>query len=103
MIDKPLKLTLKYKWYDMIDSGVKKEEYRDITSFYKTRIEKYIKALENGQPAYVTFYKAYATNRPQMTFEIESIQLREGNPEWGAVPGTKYYCIRLGKRVKIPM
>lgn len=98
-IDKPLKLTLKYKWYDMIDSGVKLEEYRDITPFYKSRIEKYIKALENGDDVYVTFYKAYTKDRLRMTFRIDYIVKTEGKQEWGALPGIKYYCIGLGKRI----
>lgn len=98
-IDKPLKLTLKYMWYDMIDSGVKLEEYRDITPFYQSRIDKYMDAIRQGKKVCVTFYKAYNTNRPSMTFEIESIQLREGNPAWGAIKGVEYYCIRLGKRI----
>jgi hypothetical protein len=98
-IDKPLKLTLKHKWYDMIDSGVKLEEYRDITPFYHSRIDKYIDALNCGMKVYVTFYKAYTTNRPSMTFEIETIRQGTGNPAWGAVSGTTYYCIGLGKRI----
>lgn len=98
-IDKPLKLTLKYKWYDMIDSGVKLEEYRNITPFYKSRIEKYIKALENGEEVYVTFYKAYTKDRLRMTFRIDYIVKTEGEQEWGALPGIKYYCIGLGKRI----
>lgn len=98
-MNKPLKLTLKFKWYDLINSGIKLEEYRDITPYYRSRITKYIEAIGRGETVYVTFYKAYAANRPQMTFEIESITENTGNPEWGAVPGTKYYCIRLGKRI----
>lgn len=30
---KELKLVLKKKWYDMIASGIKKEEYRDATEY----------------------------------------------------------------------
>lgn len=102
-IDKPLKLTLKYKWYDMIDSGEKLEEYRDITPYYKSRIEKYINELDSGKPrpVYVTFYKAYGKNRPQMTFQIDYIIKSTGLPAWGAEPGITYYCIGLGRRVKI--
>lgn len=94
-----LKLTLKFKWYDLINSGMKLEEYRDVTPYYHSRIDKYIDAIKHGETVYVTFYKAYDTNRPQMTFKIESIEIREGNPAWGAVPGIEYYCIRLGKRI----
>lgn len=98
-INKPLKLTLKYKWYDMIDSGEKLEEYRDFKPYYFSRLDKYIDAIDRRETVYVTFYRAYDVNRSQMTFEIESIQLREGNPDWGAIKGVEYYCIRLGKRI----
>lgn len=33
-----LDLVLKKKWYDMIDSGIKTEEYREITPYWFTRI-----------------------------------------------------------------
>lgn len=32
--NKTLHLVLKRKWWDMIESGEKKEEYRDFTPFY---------------------------------------------------------------------
>lgn len=34
-----LVLPIKKKWFDMILSGEKKEEYRDIKPYYKTRFE----------------------------------------------------------------
>lgn len=36
--NKTLHLVLKRKWWDMIASGVKKEEYRDFTPFYIKRL-----------------------------------------------------------------
>lgn len=33
-----LKLTLSCKWYDMIESGIKKEEYREIKDYWVGRI-----------------------------------------------------------------
>lgn len=33
-------LPIKKKWFDMIKSGEKKEEYREITPYYKSRLEK---------------------------------------------------------------
>lgn len=94
-----LKLTLKYKWYDMIDSGVKLEEYRDIKPYYTSRLAQYVNALGRGETVYVTFYRGYVKNRKSMTFEIKSIRIGEGNPEWGAVKGMEYHCIKLGKRI----
>ena len=31
-------LPIKKRWFDMILSGEKKEEYRDITPYYETRV-----------------------------------------------------------------
>jgi hypothetical protein len=36
-----LPLVLKKRWYDMIDSGEKKEEYREYKDFWIKRIEKW--------------------------------------------------------------
>ena len=36
--NKTLHLVLKRKWWDMIESGEKKEEYRDFTPFYVKRL-----------------------------------------------------------------
>lgn len=36
--NKTLHLVLKRKWWDMIESGVKNEEYRDFTPFYIKRL-----------------------------------------------------------------
>ena len=35
-----LTLTIKRKWFNMILSGEKKEEYRDIKDYYKSRFSK---------------------------------------------------------------
>lgn len=42
---KTLHLTLKKKWFDMIDSGEKKEEYRDIKDFFVSRLFEVVKPM----------------------------------------------------------
>ena len=37
MTKEPLVLPIKRRWFDMIVSGEKKEEYRDIKSYYISR------------------------------------------------------------------
>ena len=47
---KTLHLNLKAKWYDMIESGIKKEEYREIKPFWEKRLfEKFQHIDENGR------------------------------------------------------
>lgn len=35
---KPIYLVLKPQWYDMIEDGIKEDEYRDITAHYVSRL-----------------------------------------------------------------
>lgn len=100
--NKTLHLVLKKKWWDMIDSGVKTEEYRDIKPYYKKRLGGLI-LDEFGYVFagfrhydYVCFHKGYTANT--MTFEIESISFGKGKPEWGA-PKEEVFIIKLGKRL----
>lgn len=88
-----LKLVLKRKWFDMIASGEKKEEYRDLTKYWTKRI------LKDYPWLMVTFYLGYAKDRPSMTFTIASITVGEGKPEWGAESWKRYFVIKLGERI----
>lgn len=106
---KELKLVLKKKWYDMIASGEKKEEYREITGYWITRINNAVDSVysidnlgrEQTHTIYapVTFYLGYSKERPSMTFEIKDIILGRGKEEWGAELGKDYFVIKLGERL----
>lgn len=107
---KTLDLILKKKWYDMIASGEKKEEYRELTDYWGRRLT----TIPNGMLLFsyrngyepipfkhfddVNFHLGYAKDRPTMNLKVEGIEVREGRPEWGAEPGKKYYVIKLGER-----
>ena len=122
-----LQLVLKKKWFDMIASGEKREEYREIKPhwmkhFMRCYSKEKCLAGECGEiiqgktwPCYagihnkycnkfcgwdnVTFYHGYATDRPSMTFSVDRIDVGTGNPEWGAEPGKKYFVIKLKERL----
>lgn len=111
----------------MIASGEKTEEYREIKSYWFERLVfQYKKAFKyctgydysegfyqlegihytlqknmNGFVPYdlVTFRNGYSKDAPVITVECKGIEVREGNPEWGAESGVKYFVIKLGKRV----
>lgn len=89
---KELRLVLTYKWYDMIDAGEKLEEYRDLTKFYRSRIE-------GRDYDIVTFYRGYAKDRKTMSFKYGGYRVGTGQEKWGAVPGKQYYVIKLGERL----
>lgn len=87
-----LKLVLKRKWFELIEQGIKGEEYRDITDYWEKR-------LMNKEYDIVTFYLGYSKNRPQMSFFIDLITKGYGEEEWGAEVDKCYYIIVLGKRI----
>lgn len=93
-----LPLVLKRKWYDMIASGEKNEEYRDATEYWKTRICNW----EWHGTTVVEFRLGYAKNAPRMAFRVRGVaQIRwgaPGHPEWGE-PYGKHYAIFLDERV----
>ena len=35
-----------------------------------------------------------------VSFKHDGIEVREGNPEWGAVPGVNYFVVKHGERIK---
>lgn len=102
---KTLHLVLKKQWYDMIASGEKTEEYRELKAYWWNRLSEVLETddhytyREMIHYDRVTFYLGYAKNRPSMTFSIKEIGIRHGKPEWGAEPGKMYFVICLGDRL----
>lgn len=117
-----LYLPLKKEWYEMIESGVKTEEYREIKPYWIKRffvhtdgrrinnsdaeylarnISTLFSALYEGTIKHINYTQvkfSYGYTNRTMTFEIESITIGKGNPEWGA-PTKDVFIIKLGKRV----
>jgi hypothetical protein len=121
MSEKVLYLTLKKKWFDLIKSGVKKEEYREIKPFYISRFIKFepLKfdmiidwraGFDEGEIAgiqeelirtsskfdtlvfTISYSKSDDTSR-RLVFKNPRIRMDEGKPEWGAEKGKKYFVI----------
>lgn len=102
---KTLHLVLKHKWYDMIESGEKKEEYRAVTQYWMRRLIEDVYEYEEEDACCrvcyadydrVCFHRGYTSTT--MTFIIESIDTGKGKPEWGA-PDKPVFIIKLGERV----
>lgn len=108
-----LRLNLKKEWYDLIESGVKKEEYREIKPYWLTRLttvstnkERVCNRFINDPYYDDVYFKQYDTitfvygyTKRQMTFKFEGVAIKEGNPEWGAVPGQLYFVIKIGDKI----
>lgn len=121
---KTLHLNLHRKWFDMVLSGEKKEEYRDITKYWARRfcyriptptgylscinqiLNKDMEGCERwvakGIPMFkefdtITFSNGYAKDRDQFVIELKYISIRKGLPEWGAEKDKVYFVLHLGE------
>lgn len=121
-----LQLSLKTKWFEMTKAGVKIEDYRETSEYWMRRLftketfELYLNAKYSGGNEFEngTFdidfaeYKKFDTNTmtlgyPKSTdteriikFKHAGIEIRAGNPEWGAEPNKLYFVIKHGKRIQ---
>mgnify|MGYP003472556314 FL=1 len=105
--EKDLYLPLKKEWFDLIKSGEKKEEYREMNQYYERRFFNSIlpprfdfveievgKRLRTFAKVVFTcgYPKADDTER-RLVFKNPKIRIGEGKPEWGAEKGKKYFVI----------
>lgn len=113
-----LDLVLKNTYYDMIVSGIKREEYREIKPYWTKRIAglcswcwkkkvvkncldecdglKYIQR-HFRKINFVRFHRGYTSTTT--AFAVREVAIDMGNPEWGAKAGKLYYVIRLGEKL----
>jgi hypothetical protein len=101
-----LHLTLKKKWFDMIASGEKLEEYRDWKPYWAKRLTEGMTAAcaihagsKKGFKHFdvVQFKNGYAKSAPTVTVQFMGIVKRVGRKKWGAEPGKEYFVIKLGE------
>ena len=85
-----LHLTLKKKWFDMILSGEKKEEYREMKPYWHRRF------LTKDYDA-ILFRNGYGKDSPRFTIELHKITSGLGIIEWGAPEKTPVYILNLGE------
>lgn len=119
-MENKLQMSLKKQWFEMTKSGIKTEDYREITPYWITRFVNkpydkmgyYVRKMENSEEGFpIEFFKTFTTNRMTLgypkgddheriiEFEHAGIEVREGNPEWGAEEGKIYFVIKHGKRI----
>ncbi|WP_137905522.1 hypothetical protein [Chryseobacterium sp. 2VB] len=117
-----LQLSLKKKWFEMTKAGIKTEDYREINKHWIQRLVQPIFNRdtwrdEQGVISHIIEHrdhfsknrmKYFSTNKmtlgyPKSTdtekileFKHAGIEIREGNPEWGAEPGKLYFVIKHG-------
>lgn len=89
---KVLTLAIKKKWFDMIKSGEKREEYREIKPYYQTRFSKPI--------THIKFTNGYGHSVPSFIVELTGIRKGTPNTEWseGVFDATEeVYILELGE------
>lgn len=108
---KTIYLSLKRKWFEMIASGEKKEEYREIKAKY---FDVFCEQLSVSEPNHsnnfsvdfhlnwpetydkVVFTLGYPKsddNARRIEFKNPNVRIDYGRTEWGAIPGKKYFVI----------
>lgn len=118
---KTLHLNLKKKWFDMVLSGDKKEEYREIKDYWVSRFvaaiwtdklnsDSHKEAIKKGEYKRIswhddydtiTFSNGYSKKRKQFVIEFKGIEINKGIERWGGKRNKKYFVINLGKIIKL--
>jgi len=117
---KDLRASLKTKWFEMTKAKIKREDYREITPYWISRlIEKEFawgcKTIEDIQHALYAcpngVFKKFNANimtlgypksgdkKRIIKYKHDGIEIRTGNPDWGAEPGKVYFVIKHGEEL----
>lgn len=121
-----LTLPIKKKWFDMILSGEKKEEYREIKEYYETRFQNlfgavtiYPSSIFSDRREYVLlqgdavpeeirkdsiqeiiFRNGYSKDSKAIKARCK-LRTGKGRPEWGAEPDKQYYILEILDKEKL--
>jgi len=90
-----LDLHLKKGWYNMIESGVKPEEYREDKPYWCKRLLNSDGTFKDY--THVRFHYGYT--KRTMLWKIKGLKIGRGNPDWGASEDKDMFIIQLGQRV----
>jgi hypothetical protein len=93
-----LTLAVDKKWFDMIASGEKKEEYREIKPYYESRFNKSI--------THIKFTNGYGHSVPSVTVKLLGIGKGIPKPEWSEgektiKQGEESFILALGEIVEV--
>lgn len=124
---KNLQLSLKKQWFEMTKSGIKTEDYREITPYWVKRLmkESYLSICSNDEDLvdFIIFNKdvnfmlkyhakIFETNIMTLGYpkagdteriiklKHAGIEIRTGKIEWGAEPNKIYFVIKHGGSVE---
>lgn len=86
----------------MILSGEKKEEYREIKSYWMNRFKYYCNHDDmlhelNHEFTHVIFKNGYSKDAPSLLIELHHIRFDHAKPEWSDNWEGEVFVIKLGK------
>lgn len=90
-----LTLPIKKRWFDMIVSGEKLEEYRDDTPYYAGRFG--VSELLH-KPLNVCFRKGYRADSPKIYCTVIPCRRFGAKPEWGGDPDKLCWVLQIIRR-----
>lgn len=105
-------LPIKKKYFDMIISGIKKEEYREIKPYYISRFNAADYICEDDTPNKqhrivwqstqmdIILRNGYSSKSPFIKCNVH-IYKGYGKEEWGAEPNKKYFVLSIKKILEI--
>lgn len=94
---KILDLPLKAKWYNLIESGKKREEYRENKPFWRKRLSTCVhgRIITLNPRCYTHVRFRYGYTRRTMMFKIRDIDFGFGNTALGAPCDRKVFIIKF--------
>lgn len=87
-------LPIKKKWFDMIASGEKKEEYRELKPYYHKRIKNTFGFDYKNKQVEIIFRNGYRADSPKLKCKCK-LKIGHGKEEWGAEPNKEYYILEI--------
>ena len=96
-----LVLQIKKKWFDMILSGEKKEEYREIKPYYEKRFRNAWRGSLIGGTAHreIMFRNGYNKDSPSFIAKC-MLSIGTGKEEWGAEKDKQYFILTVQEILK---
>lgn len=106
-----LVLPIKKKWFDMIVSGEKKEEYRQIKSYWTSRFigkeldfedlpKEFLNHQNKNYMITVIFKNGYRKDSPSIKCKCK-LRIGSGKEEWGAIPRRECYILTILKILEV--
>lgn len=101
-------LPIKKIWFDMILSGEKRDEYREIKDYWTVRITHWLGFQRGESETVLELLKSQGTIKAKPVVlqngygskarQVEvmcTLSIGTGKKEWGAEPGTEYYRFHI--------